>query len=163
MCLHFAFARRIRILAFARRVCILHFACHSRALRVHVALALSFACHAHMSLVRIRVSCLHSASARCSRFACHVWPLSFVRGACVLCSHDALALRICASRLRFTSARHSIIRVQFYSAARKSHTTQTSTLLSFFTSKEKSCAQRVLTRGSECRIVDGRERSLASK
>ena len=55
----FAFARRIRI--------ILHFACHSRALRVHVTLALSFACHARMSPVRICVSRLYSASARCSR------------------------------------------------------------------------------------------------
>lgn len=128
----------------AQRFCTMHVAFDFRFCRLHLHSTLSrcmcivalaqaaFACYA--CVLRLRVcSCV-------VRFACHVWPFSFIRDARMLHSHAALALRICASRLRFVSARHSLRRVQIYSAARKSHATQTSTWLSFFTWKEKSCA-----------------------
>ena len=113
--------------------------------------------HVAFAFCRLRVHACALRSHVCScvmRVACRVCLFSFARSADVPHSHVAFALRTCALRLCSMSACRSFRRVQFYSAARKSHTTQTSTRSSFFTSKEKSCAQRVLTRGSRFRIVD---------
>ena len=134
-------------------------------------------CNLHVDVdfcVCVRMYILHFAFASaCCICISHLRVASAFAFAFALC--DAFAFRVCVlhlhcrlgtSRLRvtlssrvrafvrFTLACRSFRRGQFYSAARKSHTTQTSTRLSFFTSKEKSCAQRVLTRGSRFRIVD---------
>ncbi len=119
------------------------------------------ACARRISILRLRVAfaylLLHGAFAFCilwihacalrlhvcscvARYACHVCLFSFARGAYVSRLCVVPALRIFASRSRFTSACRSFRRVQFYSAARKSHVTQTLPWLSFFTSNEKSCA-----------------------
>jgi hypothetical protein len=131
--------------ALAGCICILRL-CVARALLPwHV----TFACRACVSRLRV-CSCV-------VRFACHVCLFSFARGAYVSRSH----VRACLAHLRVALTRHvRTLLIQtsaffFYSTARKSHTTQTSTRSSFFTSKEKSCAWRVLTRGSSGSEANG--------